>query len=410
MNLGRVNMGGKLKMYNVQFGDAFLLYGQGENLLVDLGSIQREFNFTPIRDSIREESADKQLSLLLSHFHRDHWSGLRNQPVGHMLPSLNRVYIPDIFRMRRPGKVDVVVRSLLSEFLEAVLLERRPAFSLADLLREVLPGLPKERICLLSRGDVFQMGGQSYEVLWPHLDEKSVVPRRNRQFQIFLERIESKLAIGEGEVGLLATLEAIADMLLKEFRDYLDHDNLERRLTEPNSYENLYFQIGKLAESLSEELKRDIGELREKTRYYAGQLSQDWNRISLVFQERTEEMNYDGVLMTGDAPISVLKKLEHGDFSGPKLQTHFAVIKAPHHGTKTHFCDILPNCRYICISNGSGNHGYEKISEQYEYVYGCLGKKVDIYCTNTRCEFLERKKFCPFPQTSIKGISYDIFW
>lgn len=82
-------MGGRLRMYNVQFGDAFLLYGQGENLLVDLGSIQGAFCFNQVRDSIRAESAGGQLSLMLTHFHRDHWSGLHNQPAGHPLPPIN---------------------------------------------------------------------------------------------------------------------------------------------------------------------------------------------------------------------------------------------------------------------------------------------------------------------------------
>ena len=93
-------MGGKLRMYNVEFGDAFLLYGQGENLLVDLGSIQNGFPFSRVRDSIKDESREKELSLLLTHFHEDHWSGLHNQTPGHQLPGLKMVYLPDIFRMR----------------------------------------------------------------------------------------------------------------------------------------------------------------------------------------------------------------------------------------------------------------------------------------------------------------------
>lgn len=395
-------------MYNVQFGDAFLLYGQGENLLVDLGSIQGGFDFAPVRDSIREESADKQLSLLLSHFHKDHWSGLRNQPKDHMLPRLKKVYIPDIFQMRNLGKLDVIVRSLLSEFLEAVILDRRLEFSLADLLREVLPGLPKERICLLSRGKVFQMGRRDYEVLWPYMGGGSMAPRRSKALQTFLEQIESKLGIVGEEGGLLDTLGTMADSLLEEFRNYLARGDSERGQANQFSYENLHSRIERFAESLARELERDTGDLRDKMRYYADQLGQDWNRVSLVFQEITEENYNNGVLMTGDAPKNILKKLEHGNFWGPRLQTSFAVIKAPHHGTKTYFCTILPNCRYICISNGGGHDAYHKISEQYEYVYGSLGKKVEICCTNMRCEYWERKHECPYFHD--EEAFYDIIW
>lgn len=407
-------MSGKLRMYNVEFGDAFLLYGQKENLLVDLGSIQETFNFDPIRDSIRSECVDGQLSLLLTHFHRDHWSGLQNQPAGHCLPHLKMVYLPDIFQMRIFRELDVVVRSLLSDFLDTVILRQKPQFSLADLLREVLPGLPKERICFLGRGDTFQVGGNTYEVLWPRLTREDVVVKRDGPLRDFLNRVDAKLIAAGSTVRLSETMEAMADVLLRDFASLVEHPYATVIHTEQRTYEELYRQAQRLSEILEKDLQWDDGEFRGKVRHYAKQLGGDWNRVSLVFQEkapnRMEKVNHDGVLMTGDIPKSILTKLSKGSFGAPSLQESYAVIKVPHHGTKSHFSAILPYSRYFCISNGDGNCGYKKITEQYEYVYGYFGKKADIRCTNPRCDFLDWKGFCPYFDKNAQGRSYIISW
>ena len=398
-------MSGKLRLYNVEFGDAFLLYGDGENLLVDLGSINRGFDFCPIRDSIRKESYGKQLSLLLTHFHKDHWSGLHNQEIGHTLPELKMVYLPDIFRMRAWGKLDVVIRSLLGDFLESVLLQQQPNFSLADLLREVLPGLPKEKICFLARGDVFHMGGKSYEVLWPRLKSGDVVGKRDKPLRDFLERIEDKLSADGAEYRLWDTLDMMATALLREFALSQDIKYEKTVWDDQRSYEDMYLRAQRLAEILANACKHDDGDFREKVHHYAEALSKDWNRVSLVFHE----LESKSLLMTGDVCQTTLKRLSNGDYGVPLLKEKYEVIKAPHHGTDSHFCAILPTSHFFCISNGEGNRGYLKISEQYEHVYGCRGKKSDIRCTNPRCDFSERHG-CPYFGTHPVQRFYDISW
>ena len=403
-----------MRMYNVEFGDAFLLCGNGENLLVDLGSIQNSFCFDSVRDSIRGECVNGKLSLLLTHFHKDHWSGLHNQRKGHQLPYLNMVYLPDIFQMRHYTHLDVIMKSLLGDFLESVVLQQKPRFSLADLLCEVLPGLSKRKIHFLHSGDVFEMGGRSYEVLWPKFDKKTVVGKHNKALAAFLERLEEKLAADGAENKLWDTLEAMANALLRDFARLLERQFSPIIQAEQRAYEDLYDQAQRLSEILAEDLQWDEGELRRKVQYYAERLGKDWHQVSLVFQERIEEQGKEceniGVLMTGDITKSILTKLANGKLGTPKLHESYAVIKAPHHGTESHFCAILPSCRYFCISNGEGNRHYSKITEQYEHVYGCRGKKTDIRCTNPRCEFLETKKCCPYFHTRSTEDFYDICW
>lgn len=119
---------------------------------MDLGSIDCGFCFDSVRDSIRAESAGQQFSLMLTHFHRDHWPRLHDQPAGHPLPPIRMIYLPDIFGMQYVSRLDVIVRSLLRDFLETVILQKSPSFTLAELLREVLPRLPRNQIRFLSWG------------------------------------------------------------------------------------------------------------------------------------------------------------------------------------------------------------------------------------------------------------------
>lgn len=408
-------MSGRLRMYNVQFGDAFLLYGEGENLLVDLGSIGT-INFDPIRDSIRNECENLDFSLLLTHFHKDHWSGLCNQPPCHQLPRVKLVYLPDIFGMRFAKQLDVIVRGLLGDFLESVVLRKKPQFTLADLLRNVLPKLPRKQIRFLRRGDIFQMGGRSYEVLWPRLLLKDAVGKQSRALIRFLEQTEAKLTADRSEARLLDTMEALANVLLRDFANSLDYprDSLPPVIrAEERTYEELYRQAQRMSELLSRELQINQKEYLDKVRRYAEQLSRDWNRVSLVFQEQSgaeERLKNDGILMTSDVPGPTLKQLANGVFGKPYLQDGYAVIKAPHHGTDTHFCAILPRSQHLCISNGTGNRKFHRIADEYEHVYGLLGKGAEIHCTNRRCNFWERKRKCPFFSKYPAAASYDVCW
>ncbi len=419
-------MSGRLRMYNVQFGDAFLLYGQGEHLLVDLGSIDSTVNFDRVRDSIRHSCGGAELSLLLTHFHRDHWSGLHNQTPGHRLPPLKRVYLPDIFRMRVMGRWDPVTKSLLSDFLRGVIALSGPdlldqvtlshtlRFTLADLLREVLPGLPMGQIRLLSRGSRFQAGGRRYETLWPQLDGIPLPERQSAAFRRFMERVEAKLSPGGGEPLLWTALERAANVLLRDFAHSLEGEDVYFPgflRAEEGSYEEVSLRVWELAQALAEDVRRDEGEFRRKVRYYAEQLAQDWNRVSLVFQERLEEdCPGGGVLMTGDADKPALNRLAGGSLGAPRLHKYYDVIKAPHHGTQRHFCAKLPPSRYFCISNGDGNSGYKRISEHYEYVYGRLLTPSEFRCTNPRCEFCRSLSDCPYFSTRPVQDFYDVSW
>lgn len=387
-------MGAQLRMYNVEFGDAFLLCGQEENLIVDLGSIQSGFSFTSILDSIRRESANKRLSLLLTHLHKDHWSGLKDQPIGHRLPDLECVYLPDLFGMRVRGKLDVIVCSLLADLLEAVILNAAPRFTLADLLLEVLPSIKRGKVCFLKQGDIFSIGATEYEVLWPRLTGKDVLRRNSPELRAFLEEVEGVLEeMGDGE-RLWDTVEALRDCILSGVaRETGYHLQFDYWPANQSTYETIYERAEGICRRLSVAIERG-GKLEEQFGHYAERLKREWNKVSVVFQNR-EDLERGNLLMTGDVTQSVLNRLVLKKLGPPYLKGHYTIIKAPHHGTTDYFCTRLPGCEHICISNGEGNTAYHRITDQYARVYGCLGKRARLHCTNPRCDYYKHGGPCP---------------
>lgn len=380
-----------LRMYNVEFGDGCLLLGGKEHLLVDLGSIDRTVDFDPIRDDIRSLCGPARLSLLLTHFHKDHWSGLRDQPAAHHLPLVHRVYLPDLFGLRLPGRQDVVVGGLLGELLEAVVLDRKPEFTLAELLRQVLPQTGG-RVELLRRGDRFMVDGTEYEVLWPRLEVRDITRRRRAALRRFLERLERGVNAPEEE-GVWRTVNDLADVLLRDFAEEMDlprqMDLLPRQLP---AYEVLLARADRLAQRMRSLYTVGGRTFQAHMRYYARALQEDWNKVSLVFHGCPPA---GGVLMTGDAPGEVLERQARGAYGRPYFLDGYQIIKAPHHGTDSHFCGSLPPCDFLCISNGTGNRHYQKISRSYEGIYGVLGRRTALRCTNDRCEFSAKGGHCP---------------
>ena len=265
-------------MYNVEFGDGFLLLGGTEHLLVDLGSIDRTVDFDPIRDDIRSLCDTARLSLLLTHFHKDHWSGLRDQPAAHALPPVHRVYLPDLFGLRVPGRQDVLVDSLLGELLEAVVLNRAPEFTLAELLRQVLPR-SGGRVVPLHRGDEFTVDGVTYQVLWPRLEVKDITRRRRAAFRRFLERLERSVNASEGE-SVWRTVNDLADVLLRDFAEEMDLprqlDLLPRQLP---GYEALLAAAARLVQRLRPLYMTGGRTFQAQMRSYAKALQEDWNKV-----------------------------------------------------------------------------------------------------------------------------------
>lgn len=111
--------------------------------------------------------------------------------------------------------------------------------------------------------------------------------------------------------------------------------------------------------------------------------------IHEVFHELVHEAihpaiaNEKVILMTGDATKAVLNKIIKNTRIQPSmpLHHHYSILKAQHHGTKTHFVSNIPAAKQILISNGKCNgRKYGKISHEWSHVPRL--KSSSIACTD----------------------------
>ena len=112
------------------------------------------------------------------------------------------------------------------------------------------------------------------------------------------------------------------------------------------------------------------------------------NHMSIVCQSTHEEKP---ILLTGDIDANTMKEIaENNPTPNVPLSRSFYAIKAPHHGTHTHYFNFgaIVNFQYLLISNGETRKNRGQISAQYNLIY----RNYEICCTNTeakRCECRE---------------------
>lgn len=184
-----------IRMYDVHFGDCFLLEEQNECLLVDFGSIDSNFNLDAVANNISTQIQGKEFSVLLTHFHEDHMNGL-----GHLLNILDttkiaKFYLPSVVCMniKRKMKYSFLQVSIISDFLQSLVLQKEnPEITIYSLLLSLIQNNAK--VIFLKRDDTFTCDQTDYEVLWPSCAELDVDYR-------ICESLD-KLFTGERRIGL----------------------------------------------------------------------------------------------------------------------------------------------------------------------------------------------------------------
>lgn len=338
----------KAKMYNVQFGEAILLQEDApkspECLLVDFGSDKPGGGGTSpallqkVADRIVADTQGKILSVLLSHFHMDHINGILETDLTDRV-CLGNVYIPDITEMQfSNGGLSFLQVHLLHELFESVLLYGPPLhrFSLYDLLMKLMS--IRGRVHFLSARKTFEVAGRKYMVLWPSFASVTVSKKLSKDLEALLKgkkHDEKDGWFGEEEDGrgLLDRLDRYSEALVKAYRLLLVENS---QGTEETLRQLLDLQEAVVAAAdrwMEEASQEDKAELKKRMQTMKNQ----GNRISVVFCD----MNSTGkrnILMTGDATAADLKKILGGSCT-------YTAIKAPHHGTKTHYWSGLPPMR-----------------------------------------------------------------
>lgn len=387
--------------YPVAFGECFLIDEPKKNmaLLVDYGS-DTPCILEDVRKNILKEFREREFSVLLTHFHRDHVNGFWETSLSNEI-DIHTVYIPDIFGMRRAQvRFDFLQIQVLTDLFSSVVLERKPTeITLYSLLKQ-LAGT-RTKIAFLHSGNEFSLASQRFQVLWPNFNIINIDPRIEKSLIPLLQKfgiVDHGIGFDEGEKGPVS---------IQYVDDFIDALSDAYRALASNEYESPQSLMGRVEEEFrkmsqffstrAEELSKEVSNsfLSDLKGRMAG-IKNQGNRISIVFQDQPQE-SISKVLMTGDILAADMKKIIAGptkNTDGFPLSQKYIAIKAPHHGTHTHFVEFFPPCNYFLISNGqpsSAHKRWGKISYLYSGFYAS-NKGCRIECTYPRCQILGMKK------------------
>lgn len=377
--------------YNVAFGDCFTIVepAEKETLLVDFGSDTPSVLGSAERD-ILSHSRDHCFSVLLTHFHRDHINGLWETQLSRKI-DIQTVYLPDILAMRETKtQFDFLQLQVLYDLFSSIVLEQKPReITLYALLKQLAAG--RAKIIFLQCGSTFQFARQEFQVLWPNFQVLKVDQRIENSLSSLLRQLEvletdSVNFPEEQKRARIRYVDDYIDLLLESYFTLASGEMRERENMLSGLEEQLQATMNGLRQRITGLPQSVWTDLRKRM----ASIKNQGNRISLVFQD-TPEDNRSRLLMTGDITAADMKRVIDGGKRNPggfRLAQSYTAIKAPHHGTHTHFVETLPTCGHILISNGKPaprNRRWGKISYLYGGFYASH-KNCQIHCTNSRCQ------------------------
>lgn len=366
-----------LRMYNVGFGDCFVLTNNSEKMLIDCGSKNKDGVKKILNDLITDLNIAEKKKLLITHFHTDHYSGVSELISKNIF--FNELYLPYIIDETKDGNLIITEMAIygylfLKNTWEGNLLAKR-IIGLIEDIPKILNGNIKN-ISFLEKdtNNIFQISNKRYSVLWPPKPQNNSFKNQSEW-----EKIKSK----------------ITELLESDFSDNLDKLNkLNIKLS--NEFKKIvYSEESKDVsveekEKFVEEIKNELNKLREKiselividekiTRKLAYCMRKKQNEYSIVFQD-CEEASENRILMTGDINQSVTSKIESNFWK------KYFIIKLPHHATRTHYHDayISKHSKFLLASNDKYPGKINGINYSKHQSF--------MICTSNNCDKLPKGK------------------
>ncbi len=389
----------ELDVYNAFFGDCIILKDLDDdtNVLVDFGIHYHSFVSYPytdrdtltknIAEDIANRYSNRNLSLLITHFHEDHVSGLI-----HMYQSKNpaykglfkNIYIANIWDNPFAVSITLLEQMILEHELRKSGLPRTTA-SLFDILA-FLTISTKKNITLLNRGVVFEDG--KYVALWP---------LKSMHIKTFKELDLGLPPELERELEELARITCIFVM-----RVLVGNEGYEESYTGELSIELLDASYNRLLDDYSEFLSNNNWTNEKKAKL--NKLNHEYN---VVFQN-LEDCD-ENVLFTGDAEIPQMNSIaKRKDIP---LYSDYKYIKIPHHGTDAHYFDFTSyNPQTVIITNGrvikvKYPDSY-KISDQYGSLAATHVCANSNWCENCTFNCATSKSVCAINRVLVYSSLY----
>ena len=363
-------------MFNMEFGECSIIETTDTCLIVDCGSIYRNNTFDNVKQEL-DNIYPIELNGLITHFHEDHYNGFSYlfSKYPHKY-HFEHFFLPHIFQADdHPNTLDYV---LIDTYIRSKLKRPMSKETILDMISNVLnTGVG---YTLLKRGDTFSTPGGNATVLWPEpqnvysqlqkLNPYLYIPDDDIKVIFYITDSIIEKLLSEEKVDNISKEKRAFNQLINNSIAYSDDNNGTIRTYSGATYEandsNDFYSRPDIQLLLSKIINNRID-----------------HNYCLVFQNSHFGKDY---LFTGDISLPTLKKILK--LSDPCLLKDFYAVKAPHHGTKSHYCSELFNNPHIhidnvFISNGKGNNHYGKISKEYN------NKAFHVICTNSeinRCE------------------------
>ena len=364
-------------MFQMGFGESILIHQDDSCLLVDCGSESKHSN-EYFDDVVKELEKYTKRSLLISHFHEDHMNGVKYL-YDHCTQGFDIVFLPNIFE-----KGNKALELLIVQHLKDLGTKKSESYQLWQLLLNLIKA--KNQVQLIQRGDDFVGSACQFRALWPVNDNKKVVALWNQ------------IEASANNIGFsLQQISEAADWLRETMRWITEDGDVAVKYSRAEeavsaSFENFLNLRTRYIELIS---RKDEDAKRKTTQLQALFKKLKDNEHSIVFH--TVDGHQLQVLMTGDATKeSILDIANNSVLPYISIKDNYHVLKAPHHGTATHYCDLSPWFNYdrLLISNGeTPKSSRGPIAEQYLL----NGRAKHVYCTNTirsRCEYMKKHNQC----------------
>lgn len=353
-------MSNEIEVYNAYFGDCIMLKDRTDdsNLLVDFGihyysnvsstyGTRKALTGT-IADDIATRYSARNTSLLITHFHEDHVSGLiymyksKQKKFSNLFKT---VYIANIWNDPFAVASNILEELLLENQLKSSGLPRTTA-SLFDILDFLCANVSDIR--LLSKGISFE--NEKYITLWPKINDS----------ENHITEIVHELKLPPDFEGKLIALSEIVCIYVTNELLGMDSDN---RYSDDEVYE--YHNDNFDGSQRTVYMRTVYEKLLDEVFNYVVDSVQD-NQIA-VQMEKLNELNHkynvvfqnkmsgsENVLFTGDIEKEQMQEIAMA--SDIKLHPSYKYIKIPHHGTLTHYFDYSKySPEKIIITNGMVN-------------------------------------------------------
>lgn len=378
-----------LDLHRVGFGECIVLGGRKkEILMVDCGCLGGRLEngqlFSEyVRQLAHQYGRAKKRTFLLTHFHKDHYSGLP------LLLKENPGYFGQIFLPNCPldekGMPLLLELAILIEcFLPKQAVAARMNVGALRVFDQVGKLAGPETLYTLKEGDHFSFDGVDYEVLWPRRE-----PYPFGDVCVQLSQEANRILLRQHHARIAAFLELKEELCMayvrcmNAFSQETDADEQERW----DCMEDLCLLVRDLDAMIPALHLLPVAE--RIADLFCSQTSsmayhQEVNGASLIFQNCSDgTLSYQDILMTGDAaPFSL-------DTVAGSLRENYYIVKAPHHGTRSGWWPGLEEMgiSHILISNGASGGG--RVDPHYPSLNALH------HCTSAEsCDFAQKYGCC----------------